>query len=141
MDERRGMKRIRSAAQDHGIASLQAQRACVRRHIGAALVDDADHAQRGRDALNLQAIGAFESRQNAPDRIGQSGNVLDTARHGVNPFGVEHQPVEIGLAGAGLLRGGDVERVGGDDLDRAAVLACQLQANAVSVPFWSQLGQ
>src|SRR5580692_7009545 len=42
--------------QDHRIAGFQAQRACIRGHVRAALVDDADDPERHPDALDIQAI-------------------------------------------------------------------------------------
>ena len=50
---RRGMMALRAAAQDRGVAGLEAQRAGVGGHVGAALVDDADHAERHAHALEL----------------------------------------------------------------------------------------
>ena len=52
MDAPRGKKAVRSAAQDDRIAGLEAERAGVRRHRRAAFIDDANHAERGCDALD-----------------------------------------------------------------------------------------
>jgi hypothetical protein len=45
---RRRMRRIRAAAQDDGIARLEAERTGIGRHIGAAFINDTDHAKRVR---------------------------------------------------------------------------------------------
>ena len=42
---------LRAAAQDRRVAGLEAERAGVRRHVGAAFVDDADDADRHAHAL------------------------------------------------------------------------------------------
>ena len=52
-----GEAALRAAAQDHRIGRLQAQRARIGRHVGTALVDDADDAQRHAHALDPQAVG------------------------------------------------------------------------------------
>ena len=45
-----------AAAQDRGIAGLEAERAGIGRHVRAALVDDADDAERHAHALDRQAV-------------------------------------------------------------------------------------
>src|SRR5205807_5625172 len=49
MDAPRGKKALRTGAQDYRIAGLEAERAGVRRHRRAALINDADHPERGCD--------------------------------------------------------------------------------------------
>ena len=64
---------LRAAAQDHGIAGLQAQRARVGGHIGSALVDDADHAERHAYALRCAGHWAGPTRaMTVPTGIGQA---------------------------------------------------------------------
>ena len=87
---------VRAAAQDRGIAGLETKRAGVGRDIGPALVDHADDAERRRDALDLEAVRAFEGRENAADRIGQSGDLLEPLGHRLDALGIERQPVESG---------------------------------------------
>ena len=75
------METVGAAAQHHGVAAFQAQRAGVGGDVRPALVDDADHAERRRDPLDLQAVGPLESREHPADRIGQSGDLLDGASY------------------------------------------------------------
>ena len=56
---------VRAAAQDRGVAGLEAQRAGVGRHVRPALVDDADDAERHAHALDVEAVGP---RPAAPSR-------------------------------------------------------------------------
>ena len=79
-DGARGAEALRAAAQDRGIAGLEAERARIRRHVRAALEDDADDAERRRDALDRQAVRPLERGEHAADRIGQRGDALDGRR-------------------------------------------------------------
>ena len=51
-----------AAAQDRGVAGLQAQRAGIGGHVRAALVDDADHPERHAHALDASARWAAATR-------------------------------------------------------------------------------
>ena len=94
VDRRRGMEAVRAAAQHHRVAGLEAQRAGVGGDVGPALVDDADDAERRRDALDRQPVRPLERRQHPADRIGQGGDLLEPARHRLDALGVERQPVD-----------------------------------------------
>ena len=61
---------LRAAAQDRGVAGLEAQRAGVGRHVGAAFVDDADDAERHAHALRMRGRWAASIRpaRCRPDR-------------------------------------------------------------------------
>ena len=52
VDRRRGMEAVGAAAQHRRVARLEAERAGVGGDVGPALVDDADDAERRRDALD-----------------------------------------------------------------------------------------
>ena len=56
MDGAAGAKTLRAAAQDRGIAGLQAQRAGIGGDIRPALIDDADDAERHPHALDAHAV-------------------------------------------------------------------------------------
>ena len=73
----RGAEALRAAAQDRGVAGLEAERAGVGRHVRAALEDDADDAERRRDALDRQAVRPLQLGEHAADGIGQIGDALD----------------------------------------------------------------
>ena len=60
-----------AAAQDRGVAGLEAQRAGVGGHVRAALVDDADDAERHAHALDGHAVRPRPAFGDLADRIGQ----------------------------------------------------------------------
>jgi hypothetical protein len=62
--------RIRAAAQDHGITRLQAQPAGIRGHVGPALENHADHAERRTHRWMRSPFGRSHSAISVPDRIG-----------------------------------------------------------------------
>ena len=101
VDDARGMETVGAAAQDGGVARLEAERARIRRHIGAAFVDDADDAQRGRHALDPEAIGPLVGGQHPPHGIGQGCDVFQPLGHGLDPGFGQQETVKIGLAGVG----------------------------------------
>ena len=72
---------VRAAAQHHGVAAFQAERAGVRGDVRPALVDDADDAERRRHPLDDEAVRAGERREHPADRIGQRRDVLEPAGH------------------------------------------------------------
>jgi hypothetical protein len=68
-------------AQDHRVARLQAQRARIRGHVGAALINDSDHAERHPPALDAHAVRPRPLGEHGADGIGERGDVLERARH------------------------------------------------------------
>ena len=95
MDGGIGMAALRAAAQDHGVAGFQAQRAGVGGHVGAALVDDADHAQRHPHALDPAGRwAACHSAATVPIGSGSCDDVLDAAGHRLDALPIERQPIE-----------------------------------------------
>ena len=65
MDRAAGVRALRAAAQDRGVAGLQAQRAGIGGHVGPALVDDADHTERHTHALDVESVGPRPLAQHA----------------------------------------------------------------------------
>ena len=78
MDGGVGVGGLRAAAQNHGIAALQAQRPGVGGDVGAALVDDADDPQGHPHALYPQAVWAFPLGDNVANGIIEIGDALHT---------------------------------------------------------------
>ena len=72
--------RVGAAAQDHGIARLQAERAGIRGDVRAALEDHADDAERRADPLDAQAVRPVPCRDHRADRIGKRGDLLQRTR-------------------------------------------------------------
>ena len=95
-----GMHALGAAAQDGGVAGLQAQRARIAGHVRPALVDDADDAERHAHARDVEAVGTRPLRDGGADGIGQRGDVLDAARHGLDALLIEREPIEHGAGQA-----------------------------------------
>ena len=114
MDRGRRVKTVRSAAQHHRVAALEAERAGVGGHVRPALVNDADDAERRRHAFDDEAVWAGEGREHPSDRIGQRGDVLEPARDRLDAAGIESEPVDQGRA---QVLGASLER------DRSALAA------------------
>ncbi len=119
VDRRRRVETVRAAAQHDGVAALQAERAGVRGDVRAALVDDAHDAERRRDPLDDEAVGAVEGREHAADRIGQRRDVLEAAGDRLDPRLVQREAIEERRRQALRLAFGEVARVGGQDFRRA----------------------
>ncbi len=117
VDGARGAMAVGAAAQDRGVAGLEAQRAGIGRHVGAALVDDADHAERRAHALDRHAVRPLPSSTcTLPTGSLSVGDHLEALGHRPDARGVSrlsrsrNAPVD-----AGRLRLGDVGVVGGQD--------------------------
>jgi len=87
-------QRLRAAAQDRGIARLQAQARGIRGHVRARLVDDPDHAERHAHAPDLDAAGAVGEIRDRTDGVGQRGDLLEPLDHGVDADVIELQAVQ-----------------------------------------------
>ena len=116
VDQARGMEALGAAAEDRGVAGLEAERAGVRGDRRAALEDDADHAERHCDALDDQAVGPLEAGEHPIDRIGQRRDRLEPRGDPLDTSGVENEAVDEGRRGPARRRLGDVAAVGGEDL-------------------------
>jgi hypothetical protein len=109
-----------AAAQDHGVAGFQAQRAGIRGHIGAALVDDADDAERHDHALDTQTVRPFPPFRHGTDGIRQGAHRLKARGDRLDARGIEAQPIQARGAQIACSRGRKIPRVGGKN---AAALA------------------
>ena len=107
---------VRAAAQDHRVAGLQAQGGGVGADVGAAFVDHADHADRGGDALDAQAVRAGPVGQGAVQRVRQRGDFFQAASHGLDAGLGQGQAVD---ERGGAFVGGDIGLVGGQDIPHA----------------------
>ena len=108
--------RVGAAAQDDGIAGLEAEPAGIGGHVGAALEDDADDAERRAHALNMETVRPVPFGDDRADRVGKRGDRLKRLRHALQPRGIERGAVDQRLGEAARPHGGDVLRVGGEDL-------------------------
>ena len=100
------------AAQEGGVARLEAQAGGVARHVGPVLVDHADHAERHPHPRDPQAVGPHPALDHLAHRVGQRGHLAQAARHALHPLLGEAQPVPGRLGHAGRLGPLEVGPVG-----------------------------
>ena len=94
MDGARRAVAVRAAAQDHGVAGLQRQRAGVGGDVRPAFVDDADDAERHAHALDGHAVRPRPGFGDLADRIGQLADDVEALGHRLDALVVQRQPVE-----------------------------------------------
>ena len=111
-----GVQGLAAAAQDHGIARLQAEDGRVDGHVGAGLVDHGDDAQRYAHAAHQQAVGALPLAVHGAYGVGQTGHMQAGGAHVGQYGGMQGQAVHAGgvqAPGAGRVQ---ILRVGGAQL-------------------------
>ena len=96
IDRGRTEKAFAAAAQDHGVAGFDANGRGVRADIRARFVNHADDANRRRHTPDAQTVRPHPFLGAAAQRIGQTGDVLQAAGHGVDARGIQRQPVAHG---------------------------------------------
>ena len=89
-----GNERLRAAAQDAGVAGLDAQCRRVGGHVRPRFVDDAHHAERHAHACHLDAGGSAVAIRDRADRIGERRHRLDALGHLLDQRRVEREPVD-----------------------------------------------
>ena len=99
-----GMDRIAASAQDRRIPGLKAEPEGIRRHIGAGLIDDPDHAQRHSFLSDPQSVRPGLHIQHFTHRVVQGCDLPETFRHISDPFLRECKPVDQRLLDPFLLR-------------------------------------
>ena len=107
--------RLLAAAQDHGIAGLQAKRSRVDEDVRARLEDNRDHAERHAHLADLYPARALARPDRLSYGIGQGRDMPDAGNHRPEPRGRERQAVEHRGRDARLLRMRQVDPVRGDD--------------------------
>ena len=105
-----------AAAQDRRIAGFYGH---ARRHrpvtIGAAFVNDAEHADGRGDARDMEPVGPRPACQRAAYRIRQCRNLVHAFGHRRHAFVIEQQPVEHCRRKAAFAPSRHVFRVGRED--------------------------
>ena len=86
-----------AAPQDAGIAALDGKGGGIAGHVGAALVDDGDHAHGHGGLFDDQPVGALYPAQNFAHRIGQVSHFPDALCHGADALRCQGQPVQHDL--------------------------------------------
>ncbi len=67
----RGMKTLRPAAQNYRVSGFERNRRCIRRHVRARFIDNADHPKRHGDFLDVEAVMRhIPRRKHTADGIG-----------------------------------------------------------------------
>ncbi len=127
------LRRRRAAAQQHRVAGLERQPERVDRHVGPALVDDADHTERNPLLTQLKPVGQRAAAQHLADRVGQARDLTQPGGDAVDALRVQRQPVEHRLRRACGLGSGQILGVGGQD---ARVHGSTLSAAACSARFF-----
>ena len=108
VDQRRGIDRIRPAAQDDGVPGLHRQRARIGGHVRPAFVDHAQHPQRRCHALDVQPVRPVPFGQHPAHGIGLFGHRPQPLGNGADARGGQRQPVDH--------RGGQALRLGVDQI-------------------------
>ena len=111
-------QRLRAAAQDGGVAGLEAQPRGIRGHVRPRFVDDADHAERHAHAADLDAASAGSARSViSPTGSGSAAISVEAVRHRERRSPASSvQPVDERRIVTGGLRGRDVLGIGGEEL-------------------------
>ena len=116
MQGRVGVQRFLAAAQDDGIAALDAQAGRIDRDVGPRLVDEEDDAERHADLVNLQAVGPHVAVEDAADRIGQRGDFAKSGCRGADTVRRQAEAIDAGGGKPRLGGGVNVSGVGRQDL-------------------------
>jgi len=104
-----------AAAQDGGVAGLDAERGGLQRDVGARLVDDADDAQGHAHLAHLDTGGAVYEVGNGADRVGQLDHLAQAFEHTVElPLG-KRQAVEHGCVQSAAAAVFNITGIGGEN--------------------------
>ena len=114
MDRGARARAFGAAAQDRGIAALQAKRGRVGRDVRPALVNDADHAERHAHARDLETVRTLPFGDGLPDGIVERRDRFEPGGRRFDPLVVERQPVDDRGRRAARFGLGDVLGVGGE---------------------------
>ncbi len=115
-DRQIGVDRLRTAAQDAGVARLQAERRGIRSDVRARLVDDSDHAERHAHPADLDPGRPLRELGDRAHRIGQRRDLLQAFRHRLDRLVGQREPVDHRRLEACGTRRRDVPRIGGENL-------------------------
>ncbi|MND53378.1 hypothetical protein D3C80_444140 [compost metagenome] len=116
-----GMDGLGAAAQDGGVARLQAEAGGVDGHVRPRLVDDADHAQRYAHLADLDAGRQVAHVTDLADGVRQGGDLAQALDHVVDTCRGQGQAVEHGWFQAIGAAIGQVLLVGGGQLGTSAI--------------------
>ncbi|MNZ18866.1 hypothetical protein D3C78_358860 [compost metagenome] len=107
-----GVNGLGAAAQDGGVAGLQAQAGGIDGHVRARFVDDPDHPQRHAHLADLNTRRAIAHVADGADRVCQAGHLAQAGDHAVDTRWGQGQAVEQGRLQTVGTAGGQVLFVG-----------------------------
>ena len=81
-----GVDRLLAAPKDGRVAALDAECGGVDGHVGPALVDHEDDAQRDADLAHVEPVGPPARADDLADRVGQGGDLEERPGHLVDPL-------------------------------------------------------
>ena len=88
-----GENGVLASAQDDGVPALDGKPDRIRRHVGARLIDYAEHAQRNAHAPQLQSVVQGALFQDFADGTMKLHELFQPFRNAVDPLFVQHQAV------------------------------------------------
>ena len=89
-----GVDRLLAAAEDDGVAALDAERGGVDGDVGPALVDHEDDAERHADLADLQAVRPPAATDDLADGVGKAATSSSDLGHLVDPAGIQRQAID-----------------------------------------------
>ena len=92
-----------------------AERRSVGSHVGAALVDDGDHADRRANTGDIEAVRAVPTVHFGAQRVRNGRDSIETSGHGLDAIFVQQQPINHGIRHTRGLGVGDITRVCSED--------------------------
>ena len=107
------------AAEERGVARLQADAGGVARDVRPVLVDDRDDAERHTDPLDLEAVRPLPAVEHLAHGVGQPSDVAEPFGHSLEAGVGEAQAVERPRFHPGLGGLVEIDRIGGEDLTGA----------------------
>ena len=105
---------IAPAAQHTGAARFQGQRGGIGGHVGAAFINNGDHAHGHRGFFNQQPVRPHNFAQHGTHRVRQGGNFTHALGHGGQPGRSQGKAIQHYIADVPA-RGSKILLVGGQD--------------------------
>ena len=112
------MNGLAAAAEDAGVARLDAQSRGIYSDVGPRFVNDGDNAQRNSHLAKVQAVGPVPFFETAADRVGKLDDLAYTDSHIVNPLFCQLQTIQHGFAHAVVPCRGNIEPIRFDNPGR-----------------------
>ena len=112
------MNGLAAAAEDAGVARLDAQGSSVDGDVGPRFVNDGDDAQGHSHLADMQPVGPVPFFKAAADRVGKLDDLAHAGSHIVNPLFCQLQTIQHGFAHAVVPCRGNIQVIGFDNAGR-----------------------